>query len=202
MAYVQLMISGNTSFGGYLSVDGQKKATPIGHDVTYELSAGKHTLTIYSTSDFERGSKAVYNWGSTGGSKLANAVFDPVMKGAEGDSWQFSVNLEEKDCAVVTVTTKGEKFVEEPRIEVGRLTDEEYQMYVQRFEEMRNTPRRNKKQMGWGIGIAAACAFGLFNFLGSGAMTTDGPATLFVLLGGIALGAVLFALGVQKKVRR
>ena len=198
MAYVQLMISGNTDFGGYLSIDGQK-AFAIGHDVTYELSPGKHTFTVYTASNAERNSNAIYNWGKSGGSKAVATIFDPVMKGAEGESWNFSASLEEKDCAVLTVTTKGTSFVKEPVLEVCKLSEEEYQRYKECFEEMRTTPRQNKKQLWWGIGVAAACAYCVINYISQG--MPDGIAPLLVILGGVAVGVLLFIRGFQKRVR-
>ena len=53
-AYVSTYIQGGESWGGYLSVDGEK-AIAIQNDMTYELCPGTHRFTIYTTSNIERG---------------------------------------------------------------------------------------------------------------------------------------------------
>ncbi len=197
MAFLHLSINGNTSFGGYLSVDGQKAFT-IEEGSVYELGNGKHSFTIYTASNFERGNAKVYDWGRKGSkSALLNMAGDAIRKGAEGESWSFTATVGETQCAAIDVYTEGGEFVQDPTLEVIELPEEKYKEYTEYFETLRNTPRRNGKQMGWGIGIAAACTFGLFNAIGSGG---EIPA-LLVMAGGIALGVLLFVLGVRKKVR-
>ena len=198
MAYIRMLINGNTSFGGYLSVDGGKTVS-IEDGVVLELDNGKHSFTIYTASDFERGSAKVNQWGRSGSSnKLLNMANDAIMKGAGGESWNFSATLSEMDCAVVEVTTEGKEFVYEPTFETVELSEEKYQEYYTYFENLRNTPRRNVKQMRWGIILAAAFAFGLVNAASSGAELS----VLLVMIAGLAIGALLFVLGVRKKVRR
>ena len=46
-AYLHTVIDGNKSFGGYLSVDGEK-AFAVNDDTTYELSPGHHYFVLYS----------------------------------------------------------------------------------------------------------------------------------------------------------
>lgn len=198
MAYIRMLINGNTSFGGYLSVDGGKTVS-IEDGVVMELDNGKHSFSVYTASDFERGSAKVNQWGRSGSSNsLLNMANDAIMKGASGESWNFSATLSETDCAVIEVTTEGRDFVYDPTFETIELSEEKYQEYSAYFENIRNTPRRNKKQMGWGIGLTAAFAFGLFNVIRSG----GGAEAIPVMLIGMALGVLLFVLGVRKKVRR
>lgn len=198
MAYIRMSINGNTSFGGYLSVDGGKTVS-IEDGVVMELDNGKHSFTVYTASDFERGSVKVNQWGRSGSSnKLLNMANDAIMKDAGGKSWDFSATLDEMDCAVIEVTTERKDFVCEPAFEVVELPEEKYQEYNTYFENLRNTPRRNVKQMRWGIILAAAFAFGLFNVVKSGAEM----GALLVMVAGLAVGVLLFVLGVRKKVRR
>lgn len=198
MAFLHLSINGSTSFGGYLSVDGQKAFAIEDGDV-YELANGKHSFVIYTASNFDRGNAKVYDWARSGQkASLLTMATDAARKGADGDSWSFTVNVQETQCAAIDVYTEGSRFVQEPELEVIELPQEKYQEYSEYFEKLRNTPRRNKKQMGWGIGLIAAFAFGLSNAISSG----ESMSAVAVMIGGIALGVLLFVLGVRKKVRR
>ena len=198
MAYLHMTINGNTSFGGYLSIDGGK-TDKIEDGVVQELANGKHTFTIYTASDFERINANVNKRARSGsGNKLLNMANDAIMKGAGGESWSFTVTLGETDCAAIDVTTAGKDFTDDPTLEVIALPEEKYREYFEYFEKLRNTPRRNGKQMKWGIGLAAAFAFGLFNAATSGAEVS----AMLVMIAGVAVCALLFALGVRKKVRR
>jgi hypothetical protein len=69
-AYLYTSVDGNKSFGGYLSVDGEK-AFEIQDDMTYELAPGRHHMVVYSTSNIQRANAKVqaftYNTTSSNG---------------------------------------------------------------------------------------------------------------------------------------
>lgn len=201
MAYVHTSITGNTSFGGYLSVDGEK-AFAIRDDMTYEISEGKHSFQIFSKSNAERN----YGKFQLGASALksSHSLLDDVIDvgaiNSLGDSWTFDAILEDADCIAICVTSRGQSLVGTPMYEIQELSEEAAASLNQQFEEMRNTPRRSKKQIGWGIGLVLAFTFGTYNMLTSGE-AYELPSLLF-FIGMIGLGVVLFLLGMRKKVRR
>lgn len=54
MAFLHTTITGNTSFGGYLSIDGCKPFRIRGN-TSYEVTADKHSFTLFSKSQASRG---------------------------------------------------------------------------------------------------------------------------------------------------
>ena len=201
-AYLQTTISGNQSFGGYLSVDGEK-AFAITHDMTYEIAPGQHCLIVYSTSNFERASGKVQAFThmhtSSSGAVLDSIGAASAIK-ALGDSWQIDVVVDDGDLIELKVLSKGTKLVGDPMYAVRELDDETRRNLEARFEEWRNTPIRNKKQMTIGAVLVFCGIFGATNAI-SGA-TDDLVSALLVMVGLVALGGFLFYRGFQKKIRR
>lgn len=199
-AYLITLISGNESFGGYLSVDGAT-AFPIENDMTYEIKPGVHSIVIYSTSNFDRakGSAQATVYSNTSSS---GRIFDAIEAGIAmknlGDKWEMSINVEENQLLALNVTSSGKKIVATPMYEVSNLTDDEVKQLEKTFEEYRSTPRRNPKQMVWGAILAAVGAFGMFNFIRIG-----GDAKAAIILGAIlGIGVLLFVLGFMKRIRK
>ena len=207
MPYIELTISGNEKFGGYLSVDGGS-SVEITNDAVYEIGVGQHLFEVHSTSDSSRKigklqskiNNAAYNGG------ILDMIAENQADNAIGDNWSFSVVVEEDDCVELNVLTKGNKIIAAPQYRVSKMSDEKREHYEQMFREIHeeeeriaNMPRRSKKQIGWGIGLVCAGLFGISNAISM----NEADISTFVVLGGLAaLGVVLFLFGIQKKVRR
>ena len=54
MAFLTLLIKGDTSFGGYISMDGEEPVA-IQDDVAYQIENGKHGFDVLRSADFELG---------------------------------------------------------------------------------------------------------------------------------------------------
>ena len=199
MAFYKLTIEGDKSYGGYLAVDGRGESR-FEDDMVYEIPNGEHAFTLFSKSAAERGTKGVYDWArNNSSSSFMDNITDRIMAGTEGQRWDVKADLGEKDCAIITVYTERGEFVAEPDFDILHLNDETYEGLKEEFERIRNTPRRNGKQIAWGIGLMAAFGFGAFNALSSG--VTD-LSVLGVMGGGIAIGLLLFILGMRKIIRK
>lgn len=206
MPYIELNISGNENFGGYLSVDGSS-SVEITNEAVYELSAGQHLFEIHSTSDSDRNRgkfQAKINNAAYTGDMIDLLAGHQAAK-AIGDNWSFSVVVEENDCVELMVLTKGNKIIADPKYRVSEMPAEKREYYEQMFQEIHeeeeriaNTPRRSKKQIVWGLIITALFGFGMMNAVRTGAET----AAILVMAAGIAVGALLFVLGMRKKVRK
>ena len=206
MPYIELTISGNQDFGGYLSVDGGN-SVPITHDAVYELDAGQHLFEVHSASDSSRkmgkAQSAINNMAYSG--SLLDTLADRQAANAIGDTWSFSVVVEDNDCVELDVLTKGSKIIAAPKYRVSEMSEEKRAHYEQMFREIyaeqeriANTPRRSKKLIVWGCILIALFAFGMFNAV----KTAAEPAAYGVMAGGLAVGALLFFLGMVKKVRK
>lgn len=203
-AYLQTLISGNESFGGYLSVDGEK-AFSISHDMTYELAPGQHCLMIYSTSNFERASGKtqafLHMTTSSSGAVLDTLGAASAIK-SMGDRWQIDVVVDDGDLVELRVLSKGSKLVGDPLFAVRELDKEELSHLEARFEEWRNTPIRSKKQMTIGAILAFCGLFGSFNAIRGAVDSSELLTALVLFVGLVALGGFLFYRGFQKKIRR
>lgn len=118
---------------------------------------------------------------------------------ALGNGWTFDIILDDCDCVTIAVTSKGEKLIGSPAYQIEELPESTVAAMQQRGEAVRNVPRRNKKQLGWGIGLMFAFIFGTFNMITSGE-ATEIPALIF-FIAMIGVGVLLFLLGMKKKVR-
>ena len=199
MAYVKFIVEGNTSYGGYYSVNGGK-SQPIKHDMIYEVANGHYQFTISEKSAAVKGASTVGRLANLASSNTS-VMYDAYMAHQAGDDWKFSVDLtEDTDAVCIYTYTKGQSFYDDPEYKVIELDEEYYQELKAKFERIRNTPRRSKKQIGWGIGLMLAFAFGTYNLLTSGE-AYEAP-TLIFFIGMIGLGVLLFLLGIRKKVRK
>lgn len=200
-AYLQTVIDGNKSFGGYLSVDGGKSFA-ISDDMTYELSPGHHSFVIYSTSEFERKSgklqATLYNNTSSSGAILDAMERHSAIKNL-GDGWEISIVVEDHQMVILSILSKGSKLVGDPMYKTVDLSHEEVKELEVRFEEWKNTPVRSKKKMIWGAVIAFLGAFGASNALKESPVEAG---AVLVMLGIAAVGVLLFIFGFRKKIRR
>lgn len=200
MAFLHTSITGNTSFGGYISMDGDK-SVPIQDDMTYEITPGKHNFRIFTKSDLERrygnAQHGITSHISNPG--LLDAIIDAHAAHSIGDGWSFDVILENNDCVTVAVTSKGQNLIGDPVYEVEELPADVAESLRSQIEQVRNTPRRSKKLMGWGIGLMAAFGIGTYNLFTSSESYAVATAVFFIAM--IGVGALLFWLGFQKKKR-
>jgi len=207
-AYLSTFIENGGTFGGYLSVDGQRDFG-IKDDMTYELSPGKHQFVVYSKSGAERGTAAVGKWAkanSSSSGKIMNKLEDAAFNYGAGQSWTMTIDVKENQMVILTMTSKGTKIVEDPDFQVIDLEQEQIERLEHTFEEYRNTPRRNKKQMIWGailLFVGLYCS--AYNLVGEGSANVSAeeiPALICVMLGITAVGAILFVFGFRKKIRK
>lgn len=199
MAYVKFIVEGNTSYGGYYSVNGGK-SQPIKNDMIYEVANGHYRFTISEKSAAVKGASNVGRLANLASSNTS-VLYDACMRKQAGGDWNFSVDLvEDTDAVCIYTYTKGQSFYDDPEYKVIELDEAYHQDLKAQFEAIRNTPRRSKKQIGWGIGLMAAFIFGTFNMLSSG--ETVEPVSLIFFIAMIGLGALLFLLGIKKKVRK
>ncbi len=202
-AYLLTLINGNKSYGGYLSVDGEK-SFPIQDDMTYELSPGQHSLSIYTNSDAQRkvGSvqASVYNNTSSSG-VILDAIERQSALSNMGDGWVIDVFVQEGQLLTLSVLTKGSKFAGTPLYEVDDLTDEAIKELEEKFEAWRNTPVRSKKQIVWGLILASVGAIIFSNYIRNN--NEENAGGILVVWGIIfVVGVILFLLGMKKKIRR
>ena len=198
MAYVKFIVEGNTSYGGYYSVNGGKSQA-IKHDMIYEVENGHYHFKISEKSSAVKGASTVGRLANLASSNTS-VMYDAYMAHQAGDDWTFSVDLtDDTDALCIYIYSKGQSFYDAPEYKVVELDEEYHQELKAQFEAIRNTPRRNKKQIGWGIGLMAAFGFGTFNMISSGEAE---PSGLIFFIGMIGLGALLFLLGMRKIIRK
>ena len=198
------MISGNEGFGGYLSVDGNK-SVPVRHDMTYELSPGRHHLELSSTSDAAKtnakGQAFLYN-----NTKSSGAILDAIERHQiakqMGETWTLDLVVADGEMVRIEVLSNGSKLVGAPMSDIVELTPEQIAELEQEFEEWRNTPIRAPKRIVWGIILACLGAFGVANAANMGMAQEEIWAGIAVFGGLIGGGALLFLNGIKKKVRR
>ena len=200
-AYLRTLISGNKDFGGYLSVDGEK-SFKIADDMIYELSAGQHSLVVYSTSDAQRKTgefqaKLYANTSSSG------VVLDTLEKASAlknlGDGWEINLMVDENQIVELSVLTKGTNVVGDPMCKVSDLDEEDVERLENQFNEWRNTPIRSKKKMIWGLILTFCGVFGLSNVLTTQPIDVEAIPVMIALA---AIGVLLFVFGFKKKIRR
>ena len=201
-AYLQTLISGNQNFGGYLSVDGEKSFA-VSHDMTYELAPGRHHFELYSTSDSARknakGQAWLYNnTGSSGA--ILDAIERQQIRSQMGEGYEFDVVVDDGEMVQIEILSKGSKLVGAPMSRTVELSPDEIAELEAKFEEWRNTPIRNTKQMIWGAVLAFLGVFGATNAINGG--EEDMMSALLLMGGIVAVGVLLFVLGFKKKIRR
>lgn len=197
MAYLRLSIQGNTSFGGYISVDGSKSVA-VKDGALYDLSEGQHYFVVSTTSDASRKFGKTYasmHASTSSGSMIGDAVAGGITSSYAGNQWSFQVVVDSTDEVHVSVHTKGSKIIGDPMYSINELDEQT----IDEYEAILNVPSRNQKLIKWGIALIALFAFGLFNVIGD---PEAGFAEAAVMIGGAGIGALLFVLGMKKKTRR
>lgn len=214
-AYLTTLIYGNESFGGYLSVDGEK-ATAIEDDMTYQIDEGPHRIEIFSTSNAERAAgkfqASVYANTSSSGALFDTLERNQAIKNL-GDCWSMDIFIEEGQALVLSVRTNGRNIVAAPSYEIRELTDEQIEYLeegFQKIEEQRiveaNTPRRSAPKIVWGSILMGVGLMSGSGALSSGAFSASNDiattiAMVMVFGGMIGVGLILFLTGLRKKVR-
>lgn len=207
MAYLQTTISGNTNFGGFMSIDGAA-AFAIQDDMTYELAPGQHFVKIYSTSNTQRNiagaQRWLYNNTSSSGAILDSIERKQILAG-EGDTWDLQFVIADDQVIQIDVLTSGSRIVSDPMYGFRELDDEEREMLEKAFEELHaeeeriaNMPRRSPKKITWGAILGGVGVVMGSGFLLSGQNIEAGIFMLIVA----AIGVLLFVLGMRKKVRK
>ena len=199
MAYLTTTISGNKSFGGYLSIDGTQ-AVSIEDDMTYEIAPGQHHVRISSTSDAKQkmaNAQAFVYMNTSSSGAILDALERRQIASGFGDSWEFQFMIEETQEINIDILTNGNSIVSAPMYGFRDLDEEEYNGYKELFEKIRNTPRRKPKQIVWGsILTVLGLIFGI-------CMTASGnTAGGIFMMQLIPVGILLFCLGIKKKVRK
>lgn len=196
MAYIQFYIDGNQSYGGYISVNGSSFKA-IKNDTTHEVEPGHYKLVFAERNSLVRGLTNISRAANMASSdpSLLSELYDQKTGGR---MWEVSIDLEQdNEIAEIHVYTKGERYFDNPGYKIYELSDEQYDYYRRRFEEFRNTPRRNPKQMAWGAGLAIFFAWFATTNIGSL------EAYVIIIYYAIALiGALLFYLGFRKILRK
>ena len=212
-AYLCTLIYGNESFGGYLSVDGQR-AIRIEDDMTYQLEPGPHRIEVFSTSNAERAAGRfqanVYNMTSSDGPLLDTIQRNQALKNM-GDSWNIDTVVGDGQCLTLGIRSSGMKIVAAPAYEISDLSEEEIERLEEFFENLEkerleklHASRRSKPKIIWGIILIIGFAEALGIIPGMLKADSFDPVMLIPLaicLGLFGLGLWLFIDGVKKKVR-
>lgn len=207
MAYLQTTISGNTNFGGFMSIDGAA-AFAIKDDMTYELSAGQHFIVIYSTSNAQRNIAGAQRWlynNTSSSGIIMDGIERQQIRAGEGDTWELQFMISDNQAIQIDVLTSGARIIAAPVYGFRDLDEEELEGLEQAFAELHaeeeriaNMPRRSPKMITWG-----SILFGVGGAMGSGfVLTGQNIEAGIVMLVVAAVGVLLFALGMRKKVRK
>ena len=135
MAYLIISVSGNPTFGGYLSMDGDP-SVKVEDDVTYKIKGGAHYFELFSRSDAQRkvgkGSNFVNNlFGASGLLGLfANAAADNAM----GESWSFQTHVDDDEALIIEIVSRGNEILSAPQYHVRQLDEETIQKFDAMFE--------------------------------------------------------------------
>ena len=186
MAYIQIELAGQKTFGGYLKIDGEKQIKLI-DGLLIPVSAGTHYL------DFSSESKASRNM-SKANAALGNYREAAFMERNSVDG-EITVTLDENDLMTFTVVSdKKSRILGLPQYTVRELDESEFETATAILNEQAAAfaGAKKKRKFIWGILVAALGVFGLF----------QGKETLAVSFILIAVGALLIFLGLSKKKRQ
>lgn len=186
MAYIQIELAGQKTFGGYLKIDGEKQIKLI-DGLLIPVSAGTHYL------DFSSESKASRNM-SKANTALGNYREAAFMERNSVDG-EITVTLDENDLMTFTVVSdKKSRILGLPQYTVRELGESELETATAILNEQAAAfaGAKKKRKFIWGILVAALGVFGLF----------QGKETLAVSFILIAVGALLIFLGLSKKKRQ
>lgn len=186
MAYIQIELAGQKTFGGYLKIDGEKQIKLI-DGLLIPVSAGTHYL------DFSSESKASRNM-SKANAALGNYGEAAFMERNSVDG-EITVTLDENDLMTfIVVSDKKSRILGLPQYTVRELDESELETATAILNEQAAAfaGAKKKRKFIWGILVAALGVFGLF----------QGKETLAVSFILIAVGALLIFLGLSKKKRQ
>lgn len=186
MAYIQIELAGQKTFGGYLKIDGEKQIKLI-DGLLIPVSAGTHYL------DFSSESKASRNM-SKANAALGNYREAAFMERNSVDG-EITVTLDENDLMTFTVVSdKKSRILGLPQYTVRELDESELETATAILNEQAAAfaGAKKKRKFICGILVAALGVFGLF----------QGKETLAVSFILIAVGALLIFLGLSKKKRQ
>lgn len=186
MAYIQIELAGQKTFGGYLKIDGEKQIKLI-DGLLIPVSAGTHYL------DFSSESKASRNM-SKANAALGNYREAAFMERNSVDG-EITVTLDENDLMTfIVVSDKKSRILGLPQYTVRELDESELETATAILNEQAAAfaGAKKKRKFIWGILVAALGVFGLF----------QGKETLAVSFILIAVGALLIFLGLSKKKRQ
>lgn len=186
MAYIQIELAGQKTFGGYLKIDGEKQIKLI-DGLLIPVSAGTHYL------DFSSESKASRNM-SKANAALGNYREAAFMERNSVDG-EITVTLDENDLMTFTVVSdKKSRILGLPQYTVRELDESELETATAILNEQAAAfaGAKKKRKFIWGILVVALGVFGLF----------QGKETLAVSFILIAVGALLIFLGLSKKKRQ
>mgnify|MGYP000142635678 FL=1 len=186
MAYIQIELAGQKTFGGYLKIDGEKQIKLI-DGLLIPVSAGTHYL------DFSSESKSSRNM-SKANAALGNYREAAFMERNSVDG-EITVTLDENDLMTFTVVSdKKSRILGLPQYTVRELDESELETATAILNEQAAAfaGAKKKRKFIWGILVAALGVFGLF----------QGKETLAVSFILIAVGALLIFLGLSKKKRQ
>ena len=174
MAYIQIELAGQKTFGGYLKIDGEKQIKLI-DGLLIPVSAGTHYL------DFSSESKASRNMSK------ANAALGNYREAA-------FMERNSVDGEITVVSDKKSRILGLPQYTVRELDESELETATAILNEQAAAfaGAKKKRKFIWGILVAALGVFGLF----------QGKETLAVSFILIAVGALLIFLGLSKKKRQ
>ncbi len=187
MAYIVIEFAGKKTFGGYLSVDGEKKIK-LTDDMLISVPAGTHYLDFSSQSGTMRGmanlNAAVGNYRTA--AFMEHNSIDGVV----------SVNFGETGVMKLTIVSDASGHVlDNPSYEIVDMDEEAYRAFDEEYTRRISVPRRGKS-FGWGIGISILSLCILLSNAASGDTTLI--ITWIVIL---AVGILMTALGAKKRVR-
>ena len=159
MAHIYVSVTGNTDFGGYLTIGGNE--IKVYDTYAEEISNGNIDVILYSKSrasrDLAQGLGAINNLKTSGG-----FFMDMVQKSNEkteenyrGEAWGQSYTVEEDDIIIVAVKSEGEDILD-VAFGIESMENEEYREWVEK-SEFKSTVNRMKR---------APTAFWLCVFLG------------------------------------
>lgn len=186
MAYIQIELAGQKTFGGYLKIDGEKQIKLI-DGLLIPVSAGTHYL------DFSSESKVSRNM-SKANAALGNYREAAFMERNSVDG-EITVTLDENDLMTfIVVSDKKSRIIGLPQYTVRELDESELETATAILNEQAAAfaGAKKKRKFIWGILVAALGVFGLF----------QGKETLAVSFILIAVGALLIFLGLSKKKRQ
>ncbi len=135
MAFLILSVSGNPSFGGYLSMNGDPSIA-VEDDITYQIPGGAHYFELFTRPDSIRKSGSGLNvmnslFGSGG---LLGAFTNASAQNAMGKSWSFQAHVNDDEALIIEIVSRGNDILSAPQYYIRQLDDETIQAMNEMFE--------------------------------------------------------------------